>query len=120
MGKPGSTETKNKGMATRFFEEAEHVSAYAQYRPQYSTKVRNVIKGFMEKHGCGIDCMVDVGTGSGQALTYWTEVFLSCVGLDISVEQINRATKAFQEKGVTNVEFHVCPAERLTSECGQL
>ena len=72
----------------------------------------------MEKHGCGIDCIVDVGTGSGQALTYWTEVFHKCVGLDISVEQINRATKAFQEKGVTNVEFHVCPAEDLPLSVG--
>ena len=100
-------------MAFRFFEEAGHASAYAQHRPHYSVKVRNVIKSFMEKHGCGLDCVVDVGTGSGQALSYWAEVFRKCVGVDISAEQIKRCTKAFQDKGVTNVELHVCPAEDL-------
>ena len=100
-------------MANRLFEEAEHVSAYAQFRPHYGIEVRNVIEGFMKKHGCGLDCIVDVGTGSGQALAYWTELFNNCVGVDISGEQINKATKAFQEKGVTNVKFHVCPAEDI-------
>ena len=49
----------------------------------------------MEKHGCGFDCLVDGGTGSGQALTYWTEVFHNCAGVDISGEQIDKATKSF-------------------------
>ena len=100
-------------MTTRLFEEAEHASAYAQFRPHYGIEVRNVIEGFMKKHSCGLDCIVDVGTGSGQALAYWTELFNNCVGVDISGEQINKATKAFQEKGVTNAEFHVCPAEDI-------
>ena len=105
-------------MAFRFFEEAEHVSAYAQYRPHYSIEVRNVIKEFVERHGCRLDCVVDVGTGSGQALAYWTEVFRNCVGVDISAEQIKRATVAFQDKGVRNVELHVSPAEDLPLSAG--
>ena len=72
----------------------------------------------MEKHGFGIDCVVDVGTGSGQALAYWAEVFHKCVGVDISAEQSNRCTKAFQDKGVKNVELHVSPAEDLPLNAG--
>ena len=105
-------------MGTRLFEEAQHVSAYAQFRPHYSVEVRNVIKEFVERHGCGLECVVDVGTGSGQALAYWTEVFHDCVGVDISAEQIKRATKAFQDKGATNVKLHVSPAEDLPLSAG--
>ena len=100
-------------MAIRLFEEADLASAYAHFRPSYSTKVRDVITTFMEKHGCDFDCMVDVATGSGQALAYWTDVFHKCIGLDISAEQIKNAKTVFQEKGVKNVEFHVCHAEDL-------
>ena len=100
-------------MAIRLYEEAAHASAYARYRPHYSMKVRDLIKSFMEKHGCGFDCIVDVATGSGQALTHWTEMFHKCVGVDISGEQIKNARTAFQEKGVKNVELHVSPAEDL-------
>ena len=107
-----------KDMATRLFEEAEHVSTYAQYRPHYSIKVRNVIKDFMEKQGCGFGSVVDVGTESGQALSYWSEVFRNCVGVDINAEQIKRATKAFQDKGATNVKLHVSPAEDLPLSAG--
>ena len=101
-------------MAIRLFEEAVHASAYAQFRPHYSTKIRDGIKSFMEKHGCGFDCMADVATGTGQALAYWTDVFRKCIGVDISGEQIKNARAAFQEKGVKNVEFHVCPAEDVS------
>ena len=67
-------------MAFSFFEETEHASVYAQHRPHCNIKVRSVIKSFMEKHGCGLGCVVDLGTGSGQALAYWTRVFRKCVG----------------------------------------
>ena len=100
-------------MAIRLFEGAVHASEYAQFRPRYTTKVRDLIKSFMEKHDCGFDCMVDVATGSGQSLSYWTDVFHKCVGLDISAEQIKNARAAFQEAGVKNVDFQVCPAEDL-------
>ena len=100
-------------MAIRWFEGAKHASAYVQYRPSYSIQIRDVIKSFMEKHGCGFDCIADAATGSGQALAYWTDVFRKCIGLDISAEQIKNAKTVFQEKGVKNVEFHVCPAEDL-------
>ena len=101
-------------MAIRLFEEAVHASAYAQFRPRYSTKVRNLVKSFMKKHGCGFNCIADVATGSGQALAYWTDVFHKCIGLDISAEQIKNARAKFQEKGVKNVDFHVCPAGELS------
>ena len=101
-------------MAIRLFEESVHASAYAQFRPHYNARIRDIIKSFMEKHGCGFECIVDVATGSGQALAYWTDVFRKCIGMDISSEQIKNARKTFQEKGVKNVEFHVCPADDLS------
>ena len=52
-----------------------------------------MIKECVERHGCGPECVVGVGTGSGQALAYWTEVFRNCVGVDISAEQIKEPQK---------------------------
>jgi ubiquinone/menaquinone biosynthesis C-methylase UbiE len=100
-------------MAIRLFEGAEHAAGYALFRPQYSTKIRDVIRAFMKKHSCSFDSMVDVACGSGQGTHFWTDSFKNCIGLDISKEQIKNAKEKFNSMGVKNVDFGVSSAENL-------
>lgn len=103
-------------MAIRLYEASRLAKVYALYRPQYGTKIRDIIQKFMNKHGCSYDTVLDVACGSGQSIRCWTASFKKCIGVDISEEQIKQAREKFDLEGIGHVDFRISPAESLPSD----
>lgn len=105
-------------MATRLFEEREHVAFYQKYRFSPQENLRAAIFSYLGKKGVNtFHLAVDVGCGSGQSTWILANRFEKVVGTDISEAQIEAAKQAAHPP---NVSYLVCPAEDLPFEDGSV
>lgn len=74
---------------------------YAKYRPTYPKELYEYILSFVKERNIAWDC----ATGNGQAATVLADYFKKIIATDISVSQIEKATKK------ENIEYSVCAAE---------
>ncbi|KAJ6655778.1 hypothetical protein lerEdw1_004831 [Lerista edwardsae] len=101
-------------MATRLFEEREHVAFYQKYRFSPQKNLQAAIFSYLEKKGANtFHLAVDVGCGSGQSTHILASRFEKVIGTDISKAQIEAAKQAAHPP---NISYLVCPAEDLPFE----
>ncbi|MEX1022614.1 MAG: class I SAM-dependent methyltransferase [Dehalococcoidia bacterium] len=84
---------------------------YARYRQDYPPQAYAAIEEAFRLDGRGT--LLDLGTGTGQIALRLAPRFQRVVALDVSAEMVEHARQAAAERGVTNVEWHVLPAESL-------
>ncbi|XP_063002836.1 putative methyltransferase DDB_G0268948 [Elgaria multicarinata webbii] len=98
-------------MATRLFEEKDHIALYQQFRFSPQQNLLGVIFSYLErKKTNSFQLAVDVGCGSGQSTLVLAKRFEKVVGTDISAAQIKEAKRASHPP---NVDYFLCPAEAL-------
>ncbi|GCC36908.1 putative methyltransferase DDB_G0268948 isoform X1 [Chiloscyllium punctatum] len=101
-------------MASRLFEEHEHVALYLKYRLPSPFQIRNLILDYLQrKKGKPFTLAVDIGCGSGQSTRGLASYFEKVVGIDVSEAQIEEAKKV---DGPDNVSYRQGLAEELGFE----
>lgn len=96
----------------RFFEDADHVKLYRQYRPKIPTAlVERILKYLGQKRPAPHSLAVDVGCGSGQTTLRLAPYFDRVLGTDVSPAQIDEASK--EPEVPSNVTYEVAAAESL-------
>lgn len=112
LSKPSLTvQPVSRTMATRLFDDKDHASLYAQYRPSYPNGIYETIKEFYERGQsgqCNFELAVDVGCGNGQSSVPLCKTFKHVIGYDVSAQQI-----ASSPKNTPNLTFRVGPGEDL-------
>lgn len=98
-------------MSIRLFDEQQHASLYAKFRPTYPNTVYTTIEKYYEENenvSCNRELAVDIGCGNGQSSVPLTKIFSKVIGYDVSEQQIASAPKDIQ-----NLTFRVGPGEDL-------
>lgn len=98
-------------MSVRLFDDKDHASLYAQYRPTYPEEVYRIITDFYESNKgdmCNYDLALDVGCGNGQSTVPLCKLFKHVIGYDVSETQVSSAPRDVQ-----NLTFRVGPGEDL-------
>ncbi|XP_073501852.1 putative methyltransferase DDB_G0268948 [Phyllobates terribilis] len=99
-------------MATRLFEEKEHVYYYQKYRFSPPKKIQDMIFSYVHhKLDEPYELAVDVGCGTGQNTKILASHFEKVLGVDISQAQIEEAKIAVN---LPNTTFRVSPAEEVS------
>lgn len=98
-------------MYNNLFVNAHQSANYASYRPQYPKDLFSRLLSFAGiEEGAKRSCLVDVATGSGQALVGLASSFQRAIGLDASSSQVANAVQ------LPNVEYLVGEAHDLPLE----
>ncbi|KAK8732921.1 hypothetical protein OTU49_006655, partial [Cherax quadricarinatus] len=96
------------------FDDQEIVKLYREYRPTPPENLISTVVDFVkEKSVEPLQLCVDVGCGSGQNTNMYTNYFQQVIGVDVSQEQVQLATKNCTHH---NVIFKEGIAERLPVE----
>ena len=97
----------------RLFEQVSHAADYSLFRPTYSKSILQLLLGYVGRRGGACHTALDVACGSGQSTFFLSGEFESCIGVDISPEQIKQAKSLTRQTGVSNVSFQVADARSL-------
>lgn len=89
---------------------------YARYRSDYPDAVYAELERAFQPDGSGT--LLDLGTGTGQIAFHLASRFERVVGLDVSAEMLETAARIATERGVTNIDWQLRPAEELASLAG--
>ncbi|XP_013925294.1 PREDICTED: putative methyltransferase DDB_G0268948 [Thamnophis sirtalis] len=100
-------------MASRLFEDEDHVAFYKKYRFSLQENLQAVVLAFLKKKVKCFQLGVDVGCGSGQNTILLAKHFEKVVGTDVSEAQIEEAKRA---EHPLNVSYLASPAETLPFE----
>jgi ubiquinone/menaquinone biosynthesis C-methylase UbiE len=99
-------------MSIRLFDEKQHASLYAKYRPTYPGTVYTTIENYYKENkndSCNFELAVDIGCGNGQSSVPLTKTFKKVIGYDVSEQQIASAPREIE-----NLTFRVGPGEDLS------
>src|SRR5688500_18478572 len=91
---------------TKLFVHSSQTASYAKYRPTYPATLFTAISDFMG--GSQKDIAIDVATGSGQAIHGLASLFKQVIGVDVSEQQLQNATKNY-----ANVDYKCGDAHHL-------
>ncbi|MDA1240186.1 MAG: class I SAM-dependent methyltransferase [Chloroflexi bacterium] len=90
---------------------------YARFRPPYPPGVYEAIERAARIDGTGT--LLDLGAGTGTIAMTLAPRFERVVAVDASAEMVEAGRDLAESRGITNIEWHVLPAEEIDALGGR-